>query len=71
MIPNTPFPQILRLKSVIQATGLSRASLYRQIAGGNFPKQIKLGLGASARSVGWDAEDVARWIAECKLASLN
>jgi len=40
--------KILRLPSVIELTGLSRSSIYAQIAHGTFPKQVSLG----ARAVG-------------------
>lgn len=51
--------RILRLKEVIRLTGLSRSSLYLQIASGQFPKQVKL---TGARSVGWHENDVYQWI---------
>ena len=42
--------RIVRLKDVQRMTGLSRSTIYAQIAKGNFPKQISL---TGARSVGW------------------
>jgi prophage regulatory protein len=49
--------RFLRLKAVVQRSGLSRATLYRKIADGTFPTQVHLG----ARAVGWRAEDLEDW----------
>ena len=51
--------KILRLKEVIQITGLSRSTIYAEIAKGNFPRQIKL---TGARSVGWHESSIAQWV---------
>ena len=51
--------RIVRLKEVQRMTGLSRSTIYAQIARGNFPKQIKL---TGVRSVGWHEQAVIRWI---------
>ncbi len=51
--------RILRLKEVQRMTGLSRSTIYAEIAKGNFPKQIQL---TGARSVGWYEEAVVQWI---------
>ena len=51
--------RIARLKDVQRMTGLSRSTIYAQIARGNFPKQISL---TGARSVGWHEQAVIRWI---------
>lgn len=45
---------ILRLKQVKQRTGLSRSTIYAQMARGEFPAKIALG----ARSVGWIEEEI-------------
>ena len=52
--------QVERLPSVLARVGRSRASLYRDIAAGQFPAPVKIG----ARAVGWDSRVVDRWIAE-------
>lgn len=46
-------------------TGLSRSTIYAQIARGNFPKQIRL---TGARSVGWHEQAVIQWIESRKQA---
>lgn len=51
---------LLRLPKVIQATGLSRATIYRLIATGQVPRQVKLSQRASA----WSGRAVAAWITE-------
>jgi prophage regulatory protein len=50
--------RILRLKTVLERTGLSRSTLYRKIANGSFPRQIPI----SARCAGWRESSVQRWI---------
>lgn len=52
--------KIIRLKAVLECTGLSRSTLYSMIAAGTFPKSVSLG----ARSVGWLTSEVDAWIAE-------
>lgn len=49
---------VLRLRQVIQTTGLARSSIYTLMQSGEFPKSIRL----SARSVGWRSDEVAQWI---------
>lgn len=51
--------RILRLKDVMVITGLSRSTIYAEIAKGKFPRQIKL---TGARSVGWHESAVVAWI---------
>ena len=62
MIPNTdmaaPIPSILRVATVLAATGLSRTTLWRAVKRGDFPAPIRL----SARAVGWRRTDVERWL---------
>ena len=41
---------LLRLPAVQARTGLSRSTIYRRMAQGQFPKQISLG---GERAVGW------------------
>jgi prophage regulatory protein len=48
----------VRLPAVVQATGLSRATLYRLARTGTFPRPCKLGERASA----WIWGDVLAWI---------
>ena len=57
MTNQTP-DRILRIKSVLDRTGLCRATLYRKIGEGSFPGQIKL----SRRCVGWREAEVEQWL---------
>ncbi|WP_282876584.1 helix-turn-helix transcriptional regulator [Pseudomonas peli] len=50
--------KILRLKDVIDITGLSRSTLYLYIAEGRFPKPVSLG----DRCVGWVESEAHDWI---------
>lgn len=52
--------RILRLKDVIEKTGLARSTIYKYLDAGTFPKPIPLG----GRSVGWVDSEVHEWIAE-------
>jgi len=49
---------IIKLYKVIKLTTLSKATIYRLIAQGNFPKQIKL----SERASGWLEHEVIDYI---------
>ena len=50
--------RIIRLKTVLVRTGLSRSTIYRKIAEGTFPAQIRI----SVNGAGWRESDVNRWI---------
>jgi len=49
---------IIRLKTVLKRTGLSRSTLYRKIQQGTFPKQIRI----SERCAGWRQSAVSEWL---------
>jgi prophage regulatory protein len=49
---------ILRLPQVKVRTALSRATIYKYIAAGWFPRAVRLG----PRAVGWLASDIDSWI---------
>jgi prophage regulatory protein len=53
-----PIDRILRIKTVLERTGLSRSTLYRKIQNGSFPKQIAI----SARCAGWRESAVISWM---------
>jgi prophage regulatory protein len=50
--------RIIRLKTVLERTGLSRSTLYRKIQQGTFPKQIRI----SERCAGWRQSAVSEWL---------
>lgn len=51
--------RIIRLKTVLAGTGLSRSTIYRKIAEGTFRRQIKIG----TNGAGWHESDINRWVA--------
>lgn len=55
-----PKPKILRLKSVIEQTGLSRSTIYERMNDKSFPSAINLG----RRTVGWLEHEIENWISE-------
>lgn len=57
-MPNTE--RIIRLKTVLQRTGLSRSTLYRKMAEGTFPPQVRISIHGS----GWHESAVNRWVAD-------
>lgn len=52
--------RIIRLKTVLARTGLSRSTVYRKIADGTFPAQIRI----SVHGAGWRETAVDRWMAD-------
>lgn len=50
--------KVIRIAQVIAVTGLSKATIYRYMDKGVFPRPIKLG----EHSVGWIEEEVIAWI---------
>ncbi len=59
---NTPIREdrIIRLKTVLARTGLSRSTIYRKIAEGTFPAQLKI----STNGTGWHESDINHWITD-------
>lgn len=52
--------RIIRLKTVLDRTGLSRSTLYRKIAEGTFPRQVPI----SIHGAGWHESAVSHWISD-------
>ena len=52
--------RIVRLKTVLARTGLSRSTIYRKIAEGTFPAQLRI----STNGAGWRESDIDRWVAD-------
>lgn len=53
-------PRFIRREKVLSKVGLSTSEIYRRIAAGTFPKQIRLG----AKAVAWLEADIDQWILE-------
>ncbi|MBV8103159.1 MAG: AlpA family transcriptional regulator [Hyphomicrobiales bacterium] len=52
--------RIIRMKTILARTGLSRFTIYRKIAEGTFPPRIKI----SVNGAGWKESEIDRWIAD-------
>lgn len=50
--------KFLRLDAVVEKTGRARASIYRMMNEGRFPRQEKIG----SRAVGWRLSAVMLWM---------
>jgi prophage regulatory protein len=50
--------RLIRLQEVISRTCLSRTEIYRRIAAGTFPTNIRVGL----RAVAWSESEIDDWI---------
>jgi prophage regulatory protein len=56
-----PEPErILRMRTVLDRTGLSRSTLYRKMRDGTFPNQVLI----SEHCRGWRESAINRWIAD-------
>ncbi|ABD86563.1 helix-turn-helix transcriptional regulator [Rhodopseudomonas palustris] len=51
--------RIIRLKTVLARAGLSRSTIYRKIAEGTFPAQLRI----SSNGAGWRESEINRWVA--------
>jgi prophage regulatory protein len=58
MIYDKSLDCIVRIRAVLERTGLSRSTVYRKIQEGTFPQSVKLGKHAS----GWRESDVNQWV---------
>ncbi len=56
-MPDVP-DRILRIKTVLERTGLSRSTLYRRIQAGKFPAQVRI----AERCTGWRESAVNGWL---------
>lgn len=50
--------KLIRIKDVMDRTGLARSTIYKYISEGKFPKPIKLG----SRAVAWVEAEIDGWI---------
>lgn len=57
MQTDTP-DQILRIKTVLKRTGLSRSTMYRKMENGTFPRNVQI----STRCVGWRESAIGAWL---------
>jgi prophage regulatory protein len=59
-LKNGRLDRIIRLKTVLSRTGLSRSTIYRKIAEGTFPAQLKI----STHGPRWHESDINLWTAD-------
>lgn len=59
--------KFLRIRQVMQLTGLSRMTIYRLELAGKFPKRRRL----SENSVAWMESDIAAWADSRPIAQLR
>jgi len=52
--------RIIRMKTILARTGLSRSTIYRKMAQGTFPAKLPI----SANGTGWHESEINRWIAD-------
>ena len=57
--------RFLRLPAVMNAVGLARATIYKRMKAGTFPKPIQLG----PRAVAWDESEIADWQASLTIGT--
>jgi prophage regulatory protein len=57
MHTDTP-ERILRIKTVLDRTGLSRSTMYRKMQNGTFPKNVQI----STRCAGWRESAITAWL---------
>ena len=50
--------KFLKRQEVVEITGLSLSTIYRQIPKGQFPRQVRVG----PRAVRWRASDIRAWM---------
>ena len=50
--------RIIRIRTVLARTGLSRSTLYRKMNEGTFPSQVRI----SVHGAGWRESAINRWI---------
>lgn len=55
-----PPASMMRLRGVLAVVGVSRSTLFRLIAAGEFPRPVAL----SERTRAWPSSEVEKWIAE-------
>lgn len=57
--------KILKLPQVMEATALSRSSIYAYIKTKKFPRPINIGV----KAVGWESDTINNWLQERIAAS--
>jgi prophage regulatory protein len=61
MPTDQPYRRFLRLRTVLERTGLTRSTVYALIKASDFPSPVNIG----PRAVGWVEDEVDDWIDGC------
>lgn len=56
--------RLISLKTVIEMSSMSRATIYRQVKAGHFPEPVKVTGGPNARRVAWREDEILLWLSE-------
>ena len=59
---STSVDPLLPMSAVRSVTSLSKATIYRKMGDGSFPRAVKIG----KSRVAWRQSDIAHWIAEAQ-----
>lgn len=59
--------RILRLKTVLERTGLCRSTMYRKMEKGSFPPNVQI----STRCVGWRESAIEAWMRNPMIYSVD
>lgn len=59
---STPVDPLLPMSAVRSVTSLSKATIYRKMGDGSFPRAVKIG----KSRVAWRQSDIANWIEEAQ-----
>ena len=62
-----PTHRMMPMREVVLITSLSKATIYRQVATGQFPAPARIGKGR----VAWGSEEVFAWLAHKKSHRLD
>ena len=57
--------RMMRISEVIDVLGVSRSTLYRMVAGGGFPRPVRVG----QRATRWRQSDIQQWMDSLPLAT--
>tara|TARA_R110000822_G_scaffold49736_3_gene130486 strand:+ start:6789 stop:7043 length:255 start_codon:yes stop_codon:yes gene_type:complete len=57
-------PELWRIDTVVQRTGLSRSTVYALVKEGSFPRSVPL----IGKTVAWDSREIEAWI-EARIAA--
>ena len=57
--------RLIKMEEVLRVCCISRATLYRRLAGGEFPAPVRVG----PRAARWRASDITAWLEDLPVAA--